>query len=67
MTSENDERVSPAHSYKFAATLQWAQASPKPILLYVAANRGHIEGPRAAMAETLADTEAFLLKYTAPK
>ncbi len=67
MTSENDARVSPAHSYKFAATLQWAQASPKPILLYVAANRGHLEGPRAAMAETLADTEAFLLKYTAPK
>jgi prolyl oligopeptidase len=67
MASENDARVSPAHSYKFAATLQWAQASPKPILLYVAANRGHIEGPRAAMADTLADTEAFLLKYTAPK
>lgn len=67
VTSENDDRVSPAHSYKFAATLQWAQASPKPILLYVAANRGHIEGPRAAMADTLADTEAFLLKYTAPK
>ena len=64
MTSENDDRVSPAHSYKFAATLQWAQASPKPILLYVAASRGHIEGPRAAMADTLANTEAFLMRYT---
>jgi prolyl oligopeptidase len=66
MTSENDARVSPAHSYKFAATLQWAQASPKPILLYVAALRGHTEGPRATMADTLANTEAFLMRYTAP-
>ena len=64
MTSENDARVSPAHTYKFAATLQWAQASPKPILLYVAAGRGHIEGSRATMADTLAETEAFLLHYT---
>ena len=66
MTSENDARVSPAHSYKFAAALQWAQASPKPILLYVAAHRGHIEGSRTAMADTLADTDAFLMKYATP-
>jgi prolyl oligopeptidase len=66
MTSENDARVSPAHSYKFAATLQWAQASAKPILLYVAAHRGHIAGDRTTMAETLTDTEAFLMRYTAP-
>jgi len=63
MTSENDARVSPSHSYKFAATLQWAQASSKPILLYVATHRGHIEGDRTTMADTLADTEAFLMKY----
>jgi prolyl oligopeptidase len=66
MTSENDARVTPSHSYKFAATLQWAQASSKPILLYVAANRGHIEGDRATMADTLSDTEAFLMRYTTP-
>ena len=64
MTSENDARVSPAHTYKFAATLQWAQASPKPILLYVASGRGHIEGSRATKADTLADTEAVLFHYT---
>lgn len=66
MTSENDERVSPAHSYKLAATLQWAQAAPNPILLYVAKNRGHVEGSRSAIADTLADTEAFLLRNTTP-
>jgi prolyl oligopeptidase len=66
MTSANDARVSPSHSYKFAATLQWAQASSKPILLYVAAHRGHIEGNRSALAGTLTDTEAFLMRYTRP-
>jgi prolyl oligopeptidase len=64
MTSENDERVSPAHSYKFAATLQWAQAGPNPILLYVAKNRGHVKGAKSAISDTLADTESFLLEHT---
>ena len=64
MTSENDERVSPAHSYKFAATLQWAQGASRPILLYVAKNRGHIRGSKVALADTLADTEAFLFAHT---
>ncbi|HEV3090567.1 MAG TPA: prolyl oligopeptidase family serine peptidase [Candidatus Cybelea sp.] len=63
MTSENDARVSPAHSYKFAAQLQWAQAGGKPVLLYVAANRGHIAGSRETMIDTLADTEAFLFHF----
>jgi prolyl oligopeptidase len=66
MTSENDQRVSPAHSYKFAATLQWAQASPNPILLYVAKSRGHIRGSKASLAATLGDTVAFLLEHTTP-
>lgn len=67
MTSEHDERVSPAHSYKFAATLQWAQAGPNPILLYVAKDRGHVKGSKRAVAYTLADTEAFLFDRTAGK
>ncbi len=60
MTSENDERVSPAHSYKFAASLQWATDGTNPVLLYVAAQSGHIGGPLRAESRTLADTEAFL-------
>jgi prolyl oligopeptidase len=67
MTPENDERVSPAHAYKFAATLQWAQAASRPILLYVARNRGHIRGSKAALADALADTEAFLLAHATPE
>ena len=64
MTSENDQIVSPAHAYKFAAALQWAQAAPNPILLFVAKNRGHVEGSHSAMADTPAATEAFLLEHT---
>ena len=58
MTSENDSYVSSAHEYKFAATLQWAQASPKPIVLYVAPNTGHVEA--MGSPRVLGDTEAFL-------
>jgi prolyl oligopeptidase len=61
MTSQNDAEVSPVHAYKFAATLQWAQSSPKPVVLYVAEG-GHEEGYTSAT--TLADTAAFLWKYT---
>jgi prolyl oligopeptidase len=61
MTSKNDAEVSPAHAYKFAATLQWAQSGPKPVVLYVAEG-GHAEGYTSTT--TLADTEAFLWTYT---
>ena len=43
-TSADDQRVSPAHAFKFAATLQWAQADDAPVLLYVARGTGHIGG-----------------------
>lgn len=60
-TSENDQRVSPVHAYKFAATLQWAQAGTAPILLYRARGTGHIGGGSlAAEAAPLADAETFL-------
>lgn len=63
MTSENDAEVSPVHAYKFAATLQWAQSSSKPVVLYVAEG-GHAEGYTSTT--TLADTEAFLWTYASP-
>jgi prolyl oligopeptidase len=40
-TGSHDDRVSPAHSYKFAATLQRCQTSDAPILLNVEMNAGH--------------------------
>ncbi len=62
LTSENDANVSPAHAYKFAATLQWAQASNKPILLYAAPQMGHEDAQSSAT--NLGNTEAFLWAYS---
>ncbi len=44
MTADHDDRVFPAHSYKFAAALQHAQAGPAPILLRVQTDEGHFAG-----------------------
>lgn len=41
MTSENDERVPPCHSYKFAAKLQNRASQINPILLRVERKAGH--------------------------
>lgn len=41
LTFANDDRVSPAHSYKFTATLQRMQKGSAPILLSVERNAGH--------------------------
>ena len=41
MTGSHDDRVRPAHSYKFAATMQKKQAAEAPILLRVELNAGH--------------------------
>jgi prolyl oligopeptidase len=60
MTAQNDARVSPAHSYKFAATMQWAQAGDAPVLLYVAQKSGHVGNSTRAEAERLSDAEGFL-------
>jgi prolyl oligopeptidase len=60
MTSQNDARVSPAHSYKFVATMQWAQGSSAPVLLYVAQNSGHVGNAVSSEADRISDAEAFL-------
>lgn len=41
MTSDGDTTVAPLHSYKFAAALQAAQSTDRPILLRVETNSGH--------------------------
>ena len=61
-TSADDERVSPAHAFKFAATMQWAQGAGAPVLLYVARSTGHVGGGTLIdQATPLADAETFLL------
>jgi len=61
-TSDHDDRVFPANSYKLAATLQWAQAGNNPIVLSVARNAGHGGGASSRQnADQFGDAEAFLL------
>ena len=61
MTGDHDDRVVPAHSYKFAAALQVAQGCPNPVLLRVATSAGHGMGkPTAKLIDEAADRLAFL-------
>ena len=63
ITGDHDTRVMPAHSFKFAAALQHAQAGPAPVLLRVQISAGHGGGSTTAqrIAEE-ADAYAFLIK-----
>ena len=62
-TSDHDDRVVPAHSYKFAATLQAAQAKdcPNPVLIRIETKSGHGAGrPTSKLIEEAADRWGFL-------
>jgi prolyl oligopeptidase len=62
-TADHDDRVFPAHSYKFVAALQQAQAGDAPILLRVETNEGHFSGLTTDKAIAItADFYAFLVK-----
>jgi len=61
VTGDHDTRVMPAHSFKFAAALQAAQAGPEPVLLYIEKSSGHGGGPTVSQAiSQSADITAFL-------
>lgn len=60
-TADHDDRVVPAHSFKFAATLQAAQAGPAPILIRIDTQAGHGGGrPVAKVIDEDADIYAFM-------
>ena len=62
-TADHDDRVYPAHSFKFVAELQHAQAGDAPILLRVETNEGHFSGLTTDKAIAItADFYAFLAK-----
>ncbi|MFY7730936.1 MAG: prolyl oligopeptidase family serine peptidase [Flavobacterium sp.] len=61
-TGDHDDRVVPAHSFKFAATLQECQAGNAPVLIRIETNAGH--GAGKSTAQTIAeqaDIQAFTL------
>jgi prolyl oligopeptidase len=62
-TADHDDRVIPAHSFKFAATLQAAQGCDKPTLIRIETKAGHGAGkPTTKIIEETADRWAFLFK-----
>ena len=63
MTADHDDRVFPAHSFKFAAAMQADQGAPPPILIRIETSAGHGGGtPLAKSIESQADIYAFLWK-----
>jgi prolyl oligopeptidase len=62
-TSDHDDRVAPAHSFKFAAAIQAAQAGRAPVLIRIETKAGHGAGkPTSKIIEERADIYAFLVK-----
>lgn len=62
-TGDHDDRVVPAHSFKFAATLQAAQGCEQPILIRIDTKAGHGAGKSTKMLiQEVADRYAFLMK-----
>ena len=65
MTAERDDRVVPAHSYKFAATLQHADPTGNPLLIRIQRRAGHGAGASLRQRiEASADRLAFLDAHT---
>jgi prolyl oligopeptidase len=62
-TADHDDRVVPAHSFKFAAALQAAQSCDNPTLIRIETKAGHGAGkPTKKQIEEAADEFAFLTK-----
>ncbi|MCG6924170.1 MAG: prolyl oligopeptidase family serine peptidase [Acidobacteria bacterium] len=60
-TADHDDRVVPAHSFKYAATLQAAQGGDAPILIRVETRAGHGAGkPTAKQIDDVTDKWTFL-------
>ena len=62
-TADHDDRVVPAHSFKFAAALQAAQGGKAPTLIRIETKAGHGAGkPTTKIIEEAADQLAFLVE-----
>lgn len=61
-TADHDDRVVPAHSYKFISELQAKQSGENPVLIRIDVNAGHGAGmPISKSMDLMADVYAFTL------
>jgi prolyl oligopeptidase len=63
-TADTDDRVVPAHSFKFAARLQQAHSGDEPVMIRIETRAGHGAGkPTWMQIEELADVYAFTARH----
>jgi prolyl oligopeptidase len=61
LTGDHDDRVVPAHSFKFAATLQEKNDGPNPMLIRIDVNAGHGAGkPTSKQIDEYSDMWGFI-------
>ena len=61
ITSDHDDRVVPAHSFKYAATMQEMYRGKNPVLIRIETNSGHGMSNMMKSIELAADIYAFTL------
>jgi prolyl oligopeptidase len=67
-TADHDDRVVPAHSFKFASQLQHSQACENPVLIRIETNAGHGAGkPTSKRIDEAADMWSFVFENTNSK
>lgn len=68
-TADHDDRVVPAHSFKYAATLQEKHAGENPVLIRIETKSGHGASSTAKAIESTADIYSFIFQNlgVAPK
>ena len=60
-TADHDDRVVPAHSFKYAATLQATYKGPNPVLIRIETNSGHGAVSTQKRIDENADIFSFML------
>ncbi len=64
LTGDHDDRVFPAHSFKFGAALQAAQSADEPVLIRIETRAGHGAGkPTKKLIEEFSDMWTFALAH----
>lgn len=67
-TADHDDRVVPAHSFKFAATLQEKYRGNRPMIIRIESNAGHGAGkPTSKIIDEYSDVLAFIAHHTGLK
>ena len=62
-TADHDDRVVPAHSFKYAATLQERQGGARPVLIRIDTKSGHGASNTKKQLESTADVYAFVMHH----